>query len=163
VSSEMFGIVDAQLDLVPPDGITWWIGTLSEAGIERTAKLGAVWYAAHAAIGDVLDQKIGVYQDACERHGSKPETAVRREAIVLEDGDRARKIASDAMAGGYRGMTSDMILAGTVEDVAEDIAALARQGVDETMLRTLGISVDTDLETILCLGRVRSELGTHTD
>jgi alkanesulfonate monooxygenase SsuD/methylene tetrahydromethanopterin reductase-like flavin-dependent oxidoreductase (luciferase family) len=158
VSSAMFGIVDAQVDLIPPDGVTWWIGTLSEAGIDRTAKLGAVWYAAHAAIGEVLDQKIDLYRQACERHGSEPVIAVRREAIVLDDGDRARKFASNALASGYRGMTSDMILAGTVEDVAEAIGALSEQGVDETMLRTLGTSIDTDLETIELLGRVRLEL-----
>jgi len=158
VSSTMFGIVNAQIDLVPPDGVTWWIGTLSDAGIERTAKLGAVWYAAHPAIGDVLDQMVATYRQACERHGSDPTVAIRREAVVLDNGDQARKIASDALAGGYRAMTSDMILAGTVEDVAEAIDELSRQGVDETMLRTLGTSVDTDLETINNLGRVRSEL-----
>lgn len=157
-SSEMFGIVDARIDLVPPDGVTWWIGTLSDAGIERTAKLGAVWYASHGAVGDVLDQKMNLYRDACERHGSKPVTAIRREAIVLDDGDRARKLAQDALAGGYRGMTSDMILAGTVEDVAESIDALSGQGIDETVLRTLGTSPATDIETIECLGRVRIEL-----
>jgi len=84
--------------------------------------------------------------------------ALRREAIVLDDGDRARKISRDAMASGYRGMTSDMILAGTVEDVSEAVDQLAGQGVDEVVLRTLGTSVDTDLETIEHLGRVRSEL-----
>jgi alkanesulfonate monooxygenase SsuD/methylene tetrahydromethanopterin reductase-like flavin-dependent oxidoreductase (luciferase family) len=158
-SSTMFGIVDAQIDLIPPDGVTWWIGTLSDAGIERTAKLDAVWYASHGAIGNVLDQKINTYRDACERHGSNPVTAVRREAIVLHDGDRAREIARDALASGYRGMTSDMILAGTVEDVAEAVQALSRQGVDETMMRTFGTSVDSDIETIENLGRVRVELG----
>ena len=157
-SSEMFGIVDARIDLVPPDGVTWWIGTLSDAGIERTAKLGAVWYASHGAIGDGLDQKMEVYRDACERHGSTPVCAVRRETIVLDDGDRARRIARDALASGYRGMTSDMILAGTVDDVAQAIDELSGQGVDEAVLRTLGTSVDTDLETIENLGRVRSKL-----
>ena len=157
-SSEMFGIVDAQIDLIPPDGVTWWIGALSDAGIERTARLGAVWYASHGAIGAVLDRKLGLSRDACERHASKPVVAVRREAFVLDDGDRAREIARDALASGYRGMTSDMILAGSVEGVVEAIGALSRQGVDEIMLRTLGTSVDTDLETIEHLGRVRLEL-----
>jgi alkanesulfonate monooxygenase SsuD/methylene tetrahydromethanopterin reductase-like flavin-dependent oxidoreductase (luciferase family) len=157
-SSTMFGIVDARIDLVPPDGVTWWIGTLSDTGIERTAKLGAVWYASHGAIGTVLDQKINLYREACGRHGSKPVLALRREAVVLEDGDRARKIAHDALESGYRGMTPDMILAGTVEDVAETIDVLSSQGVDEVMMRTLGTSVDADLETIEQLGRVRTEL-----
>lgn len=158
-SSTMFGIVDAQIDLTPPDGVTWWIGTLSAAGIERTAKLGAVWYASHGAFGDALDQKVELYRDACDRHGSEPVIAVRREVVILDDGDRARQVAHDALASGYRGMTSDMFVAGTVEDVAEAVDELAQKGVDEMVMRTIGASVETDLETIQNLGRVRRDLG----
>jgi alkanesulfonate monooxygenase SsuD/methylene tetrahydromethanopterin reductase-like flavin-dependent oxidoreductase (luciferase family) len=158
VSSAMFGIVDAHVDLVPPDGVEWWIGTMSDAGVERAAKLGAVWYAMHGAIGDELDRMVAMYRDACDRHGSTPTVAVRREAIVLNNGDRARNLRDHVVANGFRGMTSEMIVAGTVEDVAELLAPLDAQGVDEVMMRTIATSTDDDLETIELLGQVRSTL-----
>jgi alkanesulfonate monooxygenase SsuD/methylene tetrahydromethanopterin reductase-like flavin-dependent oxidoreductase (luciferase family) len=159
VSSAMFGITDASIGLVPPDGVEWWIGTMSEAGIERAAGLGAVWYASHGAVGDTLRTKVETYRNACDRHGSSPTVALRRDAIVLADGDRARALRDEALAAGYRGMDADMVLAGTSDDVAEIIAPLAPAGVDEVMFRTIGASPDTDLETIEALGRVRAIVG----
>lgn len=158
VSSEMFGIVDAAVGLLPPDGVEWWVGSMSDAGIDRAARLGAVWYASHGAVGDVLQAKVDAYRTACARHDSSPTVALRRDAIVLADGDRARVLRDEALGSGYRGMTSDMVVAGTVDDMVELLAPLGPAGVDELMFRTMGIDPDTDLETIELLGKIRTAL-----
>lgn len=158
VSSELFGIVDASVGLVPPDGVEWWIGSMSEPGIERAARLGAVWYASHGAVGDVLRSKAETYRSACAHHGSTPTIAVRRDAIVLADGDRARHLRDEALTRGYRGMNADMVIAGTVDDIVELLAPLGPAGVDEVMFRTMGVEPDTDLETLELLGEVRRQL-----
>ena len=151
VSSPMFGIDGASFELVPPDGVRWWIGAMSSDGIRRAARLGAAWYAAHAPI-DVLPDLQRRYLDACDDHGTAPFVAVRREAVVLDDGDRARRLAAQALAAGYRGMSPEMVVAGTPEDVASQLAPLADLGIDEVMVRTMGISPDVDLETITLVG-----------
>ncbi len=154
VSSERFGIVDASFDLVPPDGVSWWIGTMSEAGVERAARLGGAWYASHSSVEALLP--LGeVYRRACAERGVEPYVAVRREAVILEDGDLARRLADDALAAGYRGFTPEMIVAGSAEEVAEQLAPLRAAGTDEVMLRTMGIDPAIDLETISVAGEVR--------
>lgn len=158
VSSAMYGIEGAEIDLVPPGGVDWWIGTMSTAGVERAARLDAVWYASHGASGDRLHELAGHYRSACEEHGTRPRIAVRREAVVLADGDRARELAAAALASGYRGMTREMIVAGDVADVEAELAPLAAAGVDEVVCRTMGIDPQVDLETIGCLGDVARRL-----
>lgn len=158
VSSEMFGIVDASVDLVPPDGVEWWMGTMAPAGLRRAARLGAAWYASHGAAADVLPGLASEYRAACAEHGSEPVIAVRREALVLGDGDRARSLADDALASGYRGMTAEMVVAGSVDQVVEQLAPLIETQVDEVVMRTMGVSPEVDLETIELLGEVRAAI-----
>ncbi len=157
VSSEMFGIVDAAFDLVPPDGVSWWFGTMSEAGVRRAARLGGAWYALHAG-ADALRQPLDTYREECAAVGTTPYVAARREALILHDGDRARQLADEALAAGYRGMTTEQIVAGSPAEVGEQLAPLVDLGIDEVMLRTMGIDPATDLETLACAGEVRAAL-----
>ncbi len=158
VSSDLYGITEARLGLVPPNDVDWWVGTMSETGLERAARLGATWYASHGAAGDRLRTMVESYSSACAEHGTQPSVAVRREVVVLSDGDQARKLAGDMLAAGYRGMRPEMVLSGTPDDVASEMAELAALGTDEVMCRTMGIDEQTDLETIERLGEVRSLL-----
>lgn len=151
VTSPMFGIVDASFELRPPDGVDWWVGAMNPAGLRRAARLGAAWYGAHAPL-DVLPGLLDHYVEACSEEGTTPYVAVRREAVVLEDGDRARRLAAEALAAGYRGMSPEMVVAGSPDDVAEQLQPLRELGVDEVMLRTMGISPDEDLATITLAG-----------
>ncbi len=158
VSSEPFGIVDAAIDLVPPDGVHWWMGTMAPPGLRRAARMGATWYASHGATVDTLPTLLDDYRLACADAGTTARVAVRREAIVLRDGARAAQLKSDALASGYRGMTDEMVVAGAPDQVVEQLAPLAELAVDEVMMRTLGVSPEVDLETIELLGEVRRAL-----
>lgn len=160
VSSEMFDISDAAVGLVPPDGVEWWIGTMSSAGLSRAGRLGATWYASHGATMANLPRMMEIYRDAfVSLDGAEPTVALRREAVISEDGDRARATVAELLAAGYRGLTSEMVLAGTPDDVAEQLAPLAGLGVDEIMIRTVGVSAAVDLETIELLRAVRLLVG----
>ncbi len=158
VSSDRYDIVDASFSLVPPDGVEWWMGSMAPAGLERAARLGATWYASHGATPQLLPELRAVYVAACAAAGTTPNIALRRDAVVLRDGDRARRIADDAIASGYRALERDMIVAGTADDVAAELAPFAKLGVDEVLLRTIGASREVDIETIECLGDVRAAL-----
>ena len=106
----------------------------------------------------LLPELLGVYRSACSAEGTSPSIALRRDAIVLADGDRARAEARASLSQGYRGMTSEMIVAGTPDDVAEQLAPIRALGVDEVMIRTMGVDPDADVETIELLGSVRDML-----
>lgn len=158
VSSTRYGIEGAAIALVPPDGVTWWMGTMAPTGIERAARFGATWYASHGATAALLPELLEIYRAACGRFGTEPTVALRRDAMVLADGDRARAAARARLKEGYRGMTAEMIVAGTADDVAEQLAPLRDLGIDEVMLRTMGVDQETDLETITSLAEVRDAL-----
>lgn len=158
VSSVRYGIEDARIKLVPPDGVTWWMGTMAPTGIERAARFGATWYASHGATTALLPELREIYVTACERAETTPTVALRRDAIVLDDGDRARALAHAELRRGYRGMTPEMVVAGTPDDVAELLEPIRALGVDEVMLRTMGVDPAVDLETIAGLGQVRRAL-----
>ncbi len=158
VSSVRYGIERAAIDLVPPDGVTWWMGSMAPTGIERAARFGATWYASHGATVTLLPELLDIYRSACAAAGTAPSVALRRDAVVLHDGDRARAAAAETLARGYRGMTAEMIVAGTPDDVIAQLAPIRDLGVGEVMIRTMAIDQDTDLETIELLGTVRAEL-----
>ena len=158
VSSDMYGITAASFDLVPPEGVHWWMGTMNSAGLRRAARFGAAWYAAHAPL-EVLPALLDEYRVACVDASAEPYVAARREAVVMADGDRARALAAAALESGYRGMSSEMVVAGAPDDVAEQLSALADLGIDEVMMRTMAIDPAIDLETITLLGEVRRTIG----
>jgi alkanesulfonate monooxygenase SsuD/methylene tetrahydromethanopterin reductase-like flavin-dependent oxidoreductase (luciferase family) len=159
VSSERFGFRDVSLGLRPPEPVEWWMGTMSEAGVRRAARFGAAWYASPGAMPDTFGALDDVYRSACTEQVTTPRVMVRRDVLVLADGDRARRLAADAVAAGYRGMTEAQLVTGTPADAAEQLSVWSGLGVDQIIARTMGIDPDLDVETIEHLGEVRRLLG----
>jgi alkanesulfonate monooxygenase SsuD/methylene tetrahydromethanopterin reductase-like flavin-dependent oxidoreductase (luciferase family) len=155
VSSERFGFSDVSIGLVPPDPVEWWVGTMSAPGLRRAGRMGATWYASPAATLETLPPLLAQYRDACERSGAEPRVALRRDVLILSDGDRARKLLADRIAAGYRGLTPDHLVAGSPTDAADQLAAFRDLGVDQVVVRTMGVDPETDLETIASCAEVR--------
>jgi alkanesulfonate monooxygenase SsuD/methylene tetrahydromethanopterin reductase-like flavin-dependent oxidoreductase (luciferase family) len=158
VSSERFAISDAAIALRPPESVDWWMGTMSEVGVRRAARMGAAFYAGPQGGGDDLVRLTDIYRSAAERSNTEPRVMVRRDVIVLADAERAHELADRTVDQGYRGMRRDQVLAGDPEQVAGQLADLDDLGVDQVVARTMGISPDVDLETIDSLGAVRGLL-----
>ena len=155
VSSERFGFADVSLGLSPPEPVDWWMGTGNPAGLRRAADFGAAWYAAPSESPSGVAERGEIYREACADAGTEPRIMVRQDLVVLADGDRARRLADDAVAAGYRGMTRDTIAAGNPAEVAEQLAPFGEVGVRQIVARTMGLADDVDLETIECLAEVR--------
>ncbi len=158
VSSERFGFTDVSIGLVPPRPVDWWVGTMSTPGLRRAGRMGAAWYASPFATRQTLPPLLQEYRDACERSGAPPRVMLRRDVLVLDDGDRARRLLAERLASGYRGLGTDHVVAGSPIEAAEQLAPFAALGVDQIVVRTMGISPDTDLETIRSLAEVRTLL-----
>lgn len=158
VTSELYGFDEVSLGLRPDQPVEWWMGTMAPAGLDRAARFGAAWYASPgASIAELtpLDER---YRRACAEHTTVPRVMLRRDVLVLRDGARAREIAADAVAAGYRGMGVDRLVVGDADQVADQLAAFAVFGVEQIVARTMGLDPALDLETIEQLGVVRARM-----
>lgn len=83
---------------------------------------------------------------------------MRRDALVVEDGDIARALADWTLREGYRGWDVDTegVLAEDPASVADDLAALSSVGVDKVVIRP--ICDDHAVETLRCCGRAVDRL-----
>jgi alkanesulfonate monooxygenase SsuD/methylene tetrahydromethanopterin reductase-like flavin-dependent oxidoreductase (luciferase family) len=132
------------------------MGTMSPAGVDRAARFGAAWYAAPGAVLEELTPLADRYRAACAGFGTAPRVMVRRDVLVLADGDRARRLGADAIAAGYRGMTDRQLIVGDKASAVEQLMPFAECGVDQVVVRTMGIDPAVDLETIENLADVRT-------
>lgn len=156
VSSERFGFDDVAIGLVPDRPVDWWMGTGNPAGLRRAARLGAAWYASPGETVADFRPRDAIYREACAAHGTEARVMLRRDVLVLRDGARAHRLAGEAVARGYRGMTVDQLVVGSPAEAAERLAVWADVGVDQIVVRTMGVDPLVDLETIECLAEVRA-------
>lgn len=108
----------------------------AEPAVRRAGRLGDAWAAGPTETVDDLERKYGW---ACEEADDDPDLVVRRDAMILDDGDAARERADELLAEGYRGWDehAPFLLVGSPEEVAADLDALEELGVDEVVVRPM--------------------------
>ncbi len=158
VSSEPFDLTDARVSPLPPHGVEWWMGAGVPNALRRAAELGDAWYTDPGVTPETLATPRSVYEEFCAEAGRTPKTIVRKDIIVLRDGDRARKLGDDLVAAGYRGMTSEQLVYGGAEQVIDQLGPFKEIGVSELMVRCMNVDEPDALETIECCGEVRRAL-----
>jgi alkanesulfonate monooxygenase SsuD/methylene tetrahydromethanopterin reductase-like flavin-dependent oxidoreductase (luciferase family) len=158
VDNERFGIAGARVNPRPPGGVSWWIGAGGDGPLKRAAREGDVWYGGPHVTVDAAPRMIDVYRSEAERLDRRSEIAIRKDVIILRDGDRATKLGDDMIQAGYRGMTRDMLAFGGVESVIEQLAPFKDLGVDEIVVRCMQIDQADALETLELAGEVRAAL-----
>lgn len=156
VSSERFGFEDVSLGMIPDIAPEWWMGTGNPAGLRRAARFGAAWYAGPGVTATSFRESDALYRQACADEGTAARVMLRRDVVVLRDGDRARALADEAVAKGFRGLTTEQLVVGSPADAIEQLAPWAEAGVDQIVARTMGIAPEVDLETIELLAEVRA-------
>lgn len=156
VSSEMFGLADAHISPIPAEPVEWWLGAGAPAALDRVARLGTEWYGNADLTPETAREQIAALREACERHGHQPrKLAVRKDVIVLDDGDEARRLGDDLVAGGYRGLARDAVVYGSPADVAEELWRYDELGVTDVVVRTMAVTPAVARRSIEQLGEVR--------
>lgn len=129
------------------------IGGGAEPAVRRAGRLGDAWVAGPSEPEDELPEKIEWFE-----HAGGGDVIVRREALGLADGERARELASEKLQDGYRGWPADAdwVLAGDAEELAADLERLAELGADEVVVRPM--SNTHAEETLRTVARARALL-----
>jgi alkanesulfonate monooxygenase SsuD/methylene tetrahydromethanopterin reductase-like flavin-dependent oxidoreductase (luciferase family) len=143
VTDDYFGLHEAKVGLRSDGPYEWWIGGTVEAAMRRAVRLGDVWYGAPGQDDESIRVAIDRYRSA-----GGERVAVRRDALLLRDGDAARGAAADLIAKGYRGMALDALLAGDAESVGERCAELRAIGCDDIIVRCASPDQAVALETL---------------
>jgi alkanesulfonate monooxygenase SsuD/methylene tetrahydromethanopterin reductase-like flavin-dependent oxidoreductase (luciferase family) len=152
VTSALLGPGPATLGLRPVQPVEWWIGGHAPATLQRAATRGTAWYAAPGLTVAESEKLIAGYRAACTRAGTVPRAIVRRDVLVLEDGDRARARAGELVDRGYRGLRLDQLIVGDPKDAAAQLRPLADVGYDDVIIRCMtGVQAEA-LETIELFG-----------
>lgn len=160
VSSEPFGIVDASISPLPPCGVEWWIGAGVDRALERAATLGDAWYTSPSFTPQQLERPMRTYESFCQAAGSSPRTVMRKDVLVLVDGDRARAAGAEILGRGYRGMKLEQLVIGGIDDAVEQLSAFADMDVADVIIRCMSEDDSVAIETIECLGEVRQRFAS---
>lgn len=131
VDGEYYAVEDVSINPKADPRIV--IGGTAEPAVRRAGRLGDAWAVnanvGRAAIAERLDW-IGDSIDA---------VLLRRDALVLEDGEEARAVADSLLADGYRGWPPDneWVLVGDPDEVAAELEGYRDLGVDEVVVRPM--------------------------
>jgi len=156
------GVTGASIRPRPSQPIEWWIGAgATPVAIDRAAREGDAWYVSPDLDEPQLESAVSAYRQACERFGTTPRIALRRDLLVGDDHDATVRLARSVIDAGYRGLDRQVI-AGGVEQVAERLASFSAIGIDDIVARTITVDQPVALQSIGLLGHVRSVLADLT-
>jgi len=150
VDAPSFDIVGGRVGLLSDGPIEWWMGAGVDSALERAARLGDVWYASPG-----LDPASAAERFDRYRALGGTRATIRKDALVLSDGDLARSTADDLIAAGYRGLGRDQLIVGNADDAAEQLAPYFELGFEEVVVRCMTVPQDQALETLELVGGLR--------
>jgi alkanesulfonate monooxygenase SsuD/methylene tetrahydromethanopterin reductase-like flavin-dependent oxidoreductase (luciferase family) len=149
----------ASIGLIPRQKVEWWLaGGPSRTAIERAARLGDAWYGSPALSAETAVEQLRVYTDACAGAGRPARPIVRKDVVVLAEPGAARKVGTEILTAGYRGLDEASVLLGTPAEVADQLAPFADLGFTDVVCRCLTVPQSQAIESIELLAEVRQLL-----
>lgn len=146
---EFYRVEDAAVNPKPDCRVC--VGAGAEPAVRRAGRVGDAWVASPAESLADLERKREWFEEA-----GGGDIVVRRDALCLPDGERARDLAADLLADGYRGWGRDApVVAGDADDVAAALDALADRGATEVVVRPMSGARAAETLKTLAAGRDR--------
>lgn len=154
-----FSLAHARVSPRPAEPVDVWIGASARPAIDRAARLGDAWLASPGLSVEQAATLLSYYRERCAAHGRTPTTvAIRRDVYVGESAAEAKAVLAEAVAKGYRGIAPDALVAGSVDEVVERFAALAKLGYTDVLVRHLTNDQPKVLGSLARLAEVRKTL-----
>ena len=106
--------------------------------IDRAARLGDCWYGNADLTPDTAARDIGIYREACARHGRQPiRIPIRKDVFIAESRAEAERVGDALVAGGYRGFDRKAVAYGDPDSVAEQVSVFGDLGFTDIIIRTM--------------------------
>jgi alkanesulfonate monooxygenase SsuD/methylene tetrahydromethanopterin reductase-like flavin-dependent oxidoreductase (luciferase family) len=137
-SSRRFRVSEARLALRPAEPVEVWIGASAPPAIERAARLAEGWIASPVLTPEEAHAQADMYREGCITCGRQPGAIVlRRDIYVGESSSEARAVLEHALGQGYHGVSGEALIAGSVDEVAEQFRAFGELGYTDILVRHL--------------------------
>jgi alkanesulfonate monooxygenase SsuD/methylene tetrahydromethanopterin reductase-like flavin-dependent oxidoreductase (luciferase family) len=158
-SSRRFRIAGARLALRPAEPVEVHIGASAPPAIDRAARLAEGWIASPGLTREEARAQADFYGERCAIYGKQPGAVVlRRDVYVGESSAEARAVLQHALNQGYRGIPADALIAGSADEVAEQVRSFAELGYTEILVRHLTNDQPKVLGSLERLAAVRAAL-----
>jgi alkanesulfonate monooxygenase SsuD/methylene tetrahydromethanopterin reductase-like flavin-dependent oxidoreductase (luciferase family) len=160
-ASGRFSVTRASIAPRPAEPVDVWIGASAPPAIDRAARLGDGWLGSPGLTLEQARAQAALYRERCAAHGKRPGViALRRDVYVGESAADAAAVLSEAIKRGYRGIAAEALVAGSIDEVVERFAAVARLGYGEIVVRHLTNEQPRVLGSLARLEKVRAALAT---
>jgi alkanesulfonate monooxygenase SsuD/methylene tetrahydromethanopterin reductase-like flavin-dependent oxidoreductase (luciferase family) len=158
-SSRRFRIAGANLALRPAEPVEVWIGASAQPAIDRAARLAEGWIASPGLTADEARAQADFYRERCAAYGKQTGAIVlRRDIYVGESSTEAQAVLQDALSRGYRGIPAEALIAGSIDEVAEQFRTFGEIGYTEILVRHLTNHQPKVLGSLARLAAVRAAL-----
>ena len=152
-------IENARISPVPPESVEVWIGSVAPAAINRTARMADGWLAQPSMDLRTAQEQLNRYRQACAEYDREPTAiALRRDIFIGATSQEGAAVKQKYFAKGYRGFTEDSLMAGSVAEVADQLAAFAELGYTDVIVRNMSTDQGEALATIERLADVRAQM-----
>lgn len=160
VTLERFWPVSAaHISPLPPEPVEVWVGAVAPPAINRTARMAEGWLASPGLSRNQAADAVNVYRQACAEHQRSPAAvAIRRDVLVGETSQQARRAVAPYVERGYRGFPEEALLVGSVTEVADELAWYAEIGYTDVIVRNISADQNDALATIDRLAAVKAAL-----
>ncbi len=158
-SSRRFRIGQASLALRPAEPVEVWIGASAAPAIDRAARLAQGWIASPGLTREEARAQAELYRVRCAAYGKEPGAIVlRRDIYVGESPSEAKAILQQALDRSYRGMPAEALIAGSVDEVAQQFRTFGEMGYTEILVRHLTNDQPKVLGSLERLAAVRAAM-----
>jgi alkanesulfonate monooxygenase SsuD/methylene tetrahydromethanopterin reductase-like flavin-dependent oxidoreductase (luciferase family) len=158
-SSRRFRVTKASIGLRPAEPVEVWIGASAQPAIDRAARLAEGWIASPGLTREEARAQADFYHERCAAYGKHPGAVVlRRDIYVGESTADARAVLQQALSKGYRGIAAETLIAGSVDEVAEEFRRLGELGYTDVLVRHLTNDQPEVLGSLERLEKVRALL-----
>jgi alkanesulfonate monooxygenase SsuD/methylene tetrahydromethanopterin reductase-like flavin-dependent oxidoreductase (luciferase family) len=164
VDSGLWAVSGARIAPLPPEGTEWWIGGGVPKAIDRAARLGDCWYGNADLTPETAARDIGIYREACARHGRDPvRVPIRKDVFIADSRAEADKVGDAFVDAGYRGFDRRAVAYGDPDRVAEQLSVFKDLGFTDIIIRTMSplppeVGPNAAARCVELAGEVRSRL-----
>jgi len=160
-SSRRFRITEASLALRPAEPVDVWVGASAPPAIDRAARLAEGWISSPGLTFEEARAQADFYRERCTAYGKGQGAVVlRRDIYVGQSSSEAQAVLQQALSRGYRGMPAEALIAGSVDEVAEQFRTFGETGYTDILVRHLTNDQPKVLGSLERLAKVRTALVT---